>query len=174
MFILRSRHLIKNAKNQLLSFANYAKMFAHMASFEVVNLPPIILGYIEAEGGVNNAPAAHEELGALLVKKNVGITYGLHYVEGDRYIAGVALRGKATRLKLPQIEVPKGLYAQNKINNWPKRIDKIDPAFAFLEAAITDTDMIVDAKRPHVEVYSHSVYNFGSNELIIRVPILKP
>ena len=145
-----------------------------MARFEVVILPTITIGYIEANGGVKNASEAHEELGSLLVKKNVSVTFGLHYVEADKYIAGVPLRGRTTKLNLPQTKIPKGLYAEGILNNWAKRVDKIGAGFNHLKAAVVAEGREIDAERPLVEVYFHPLYAYGSNELKMRLPILKP
>ncbi len=129
--------------------------------------PEITIMYVRSDSGVRGSKSAfdklEEKLPTLRGRKFYGLIFGTP--PKDEYWACVELQ----KTDVPKEwdyhvgSIPKGLYAQEKIENWNDDIESIGKTFEKLSK-----NFDVDHSRPSVEFYR------SMRDMRVRVPIRKP
>ena len=123
---------------------------------------PVI--YVKSENGPAGATKAFNKLESKLPSLKGRKFYGLIFGEYPNleYWASVAIleNENPDTFGFPKWTIPGGWYAQTKLKNWSKNLDKIPTLFKELVSKYE-----IDSTRPSIEFYR------SMDELLLRVPI---
>jgi DNA gyrase inhibitor GyrI len=132
-----------------------------MARIEV-NIDPIRVMYVEAEGGLSGVSEAWSKLESKLPDLKKRKFYGTYHHNDNVYRACVAINDEEEpkALDLPAWTIPGGKYAREKVMDYSSRVEVIGETFESMSKEYKS-----DPNRPSIEFYR------SQREVILLLPI---
>jgi len=126
-----------------------------------VNMEPVKVMYVEAEGGLSGIRQAWNELESKLPSLKGRKFYGTYHNNMYRSCVAITDEKEAETLGVPTATIPGGKYVREKVVDYRSRVEVIAETF---EAMAKECN--ADRSRPEVEFYK------SQSEIVLLLPIL--